>query len=124
MKTVRTKKTLKGSLENRRQRILAKAFGIDRGRVKPFHEDDRGEDRRFNTSLPGFEYDEKLHEASPYISKMVATVTLSSKGQIVIPREMRTLMNIKPGQIVDVTEKDGLVYIVPIRPKAGARRIE
>lgn len=32
-------------LKERRQRILEEIFGLDRGRVKPFTEEDRGEDR-------------------------------------------------------------------------------
>jgi AbrB family looped-hinge helix DNA binding protein len=121
MKTVRTKKVLKAPIKKRQQRILAKAFGTDREPVKPFQEDDRGEDRKFKTSLPGFEYIENLHEASRHISK-IATVTMSSKGRITIPREIRTLMNIKPGQLVDVTQKDGVVHIVPIRQSRKSER--
>jgi len=115
MKTVRTRKF---PIKNNRQEILTQAFRGDRERVKPFSEDDKGEDRRFDTSLPGFDYREESHEASRYMSK-IATVTISSKGRITIPRELRTLMNIKPGQIVDVTEKDGIISIVPIRPTRG-----
>ncbi|MCC6043205.1 MAG: VapB-type antitoxin [Candidatus Verstraetearchaeota archaeon] len=32
-------------LKEGRQRILEEVFGLDRGRVKPFTEEDRGEDR-------------------------------------------------------------------------------
>ncbi|RLG42410.1 MAG: VapB-type antitoxin [Thermoproteota archaeon] len=32
-------------LKERRQRLLEEIFGIDRNRVKPFTEEDRGEDR-------------------------------------------------------------------------------
>jgi AbrB family looped-hinge helix DNA binding protein len=53
---------------------------------------------------------------------MVATVTMSSKGRIVIPREMRTRLNIKPGQKVSITSKDGLVHIVPIRQLRRSER--
>ena len=116
MKTVRTRKF---PIKNNRQEILTQAFRGDRERVKPVTEDDRGEDRRFETSLSGFRYEEEKHEASRYLSKTLARVTLSSRGRITIPRELRTLMNIKPGQIVDVTEKDGIISIVPIRPTRG-----
>ena len=117
MKTVRARES---PIKNSRQKILGQAFGTDRERVKPFSEDDRGEDRRFKTSLPGFGYNEEEHEASRYLSKTLARVTLSSRGRITIPRELRTLMNIKPGQIVDVTEKDGIIRIAPIRPTRGS----
>lgn len=99
---------------NRRQSIFGEAFGADGERVKPFSEDDRGEDRKFKTSLAGFGYGEKRHEASRYVSKTVATVILSSKCQVVIPREMRDRLNIKPGQKVSITTKDGVIHIVPI----------
>src|SRR5260370_14272356 len=49
------------------------------------------------------------------LAKAFGTVTLSSKGQIVIPCEIRTLISIKPGEMVDVTEKDGVVHIGPSR---------
>src|SRR5260370_14674447 len=56
------------------------------------------------------------------LAKAFGTVTLSSKGQIVIPREIRTLMKIKPGQMVEVTAKDGVVHIVPIRELRKSER--
>ena len=78
MKTVKTRKILKKPINKRRQRILAKAFGTDRERVKSFHEDDRGEDRKFKSSLPGFKYREENHEASLYLSKTVG----KERGQL------------------------------------------
>ncbi|MEM2940667.1 MAG: ribbon-helix-helix protein, CopG family [Thermoproteota archaeon] len=32
-------------LVERRQRLLEEVFGVDKGRIKPFTEEDRGEDR-------------------------------------------------------------------------------
>jgi len=61
--------------EEAHQKILGEAFGIDRERVKSFNEDDRGEDQRFETSLPGFRFKEEEHEASRHLSKIVARVT-------------------------------------------------
>jgi AbrB family looped-hinge helix DNA binding protein len=122
MKATRTKKTLERHFKNRQRRILAEAFGTDRERIKPFSEDDRGEDRSFSSSPQGLRHREKRHEASMFPSKMAAIVTLDSKGRITIPREMRTPLNIKPGQLVDVTEKDGVVYIVPIRQLRRSER--
>jgi len=69
MKAGRTEKIAKRRIKSRRKIILGEAFGTDRGSVKPFSEDDRGEDRRFETSLPGFRYNEEKHEASRYLSK-------------------------------------------------------
>jgi len=116
MKTVRTKKTLKAPIKKRRQRILAKAFGTDRERVKPFSEDDRGEDRKFKTSLLGFKYKEEEHEASGYLSRTLAMVTVSSKYQLVIPKTVRASLKLKPGQKVRLIEKDGVIRLVPIPP--------
>ena len=115
MKTVRTKKILKPPINKRRQRILAKAFGTDRERVESFHEGDRGEDRRFRSFLPGFRYREGEHEASQYLSKTVARVTLSPDHRATIPRKMRARLGIQPGQKVSIRAVDGAVHIVPIR---------
>lgn len=37
--------TLRLLIKGHRRKILASAFGLDRGRIKPFGEEDRGEDR-------------------------------------------------------------------------------
>src|SRR5438128_2240935 len=119
MKTVRTRKF---PIKNNRQEILTQAFRGDREQVKAFGEDDRGEDRRFETSLPGFRYKEEKHEASRYLSKTLARVTLSSRGRVTIPREMRTRLDIKPGQMVSITAVDGAVHIVPVRQSRRSER--
>ncbi len=36
---------IRRSLKERRQGLLEEVFGVDRDRVKPFTEEDRGEDR-------------------------------------------------------------------------------
>jgi len=119
MKTVRTRKF---PIKNNRQEILTQAFRGDRERVKPVTEDDRGEDRRFETSLSGFRYEEEKHEASRYFFKTVARVTLSPEYRVTIPREIRVRLGIKPGQKVSVTAKDGAVHIVPIRQLSKSER--
>jgi len=119
MKTIRTRKS---PIKNSPQRILGPAFGTDRERVKPFSEDDRGEDRRFETFLPGFRYKEENHEASRYLFKTVARVTLSSRGRVTIPREVRTRLDIKPGQRVSITAVDGAVQIIPMRQSRRSER--
>lgn len=43
-------------------------------------------------------------------------VTLSSKYQVVIPREVRKKMDLKPGQKIVVIEKDGIVHLIPQKP--------
>ncbi len=46
----------------------------------------------------------------------MATVTVSSKYQVVIPEEVRSRLKLKPGQKVAVLEKDGIVHVIPIKP--------
>ncbi len=122
MKRVRTGKNVKMPIKNSRQRILGQAFGTDQERVKPFSEDDRGEDRRFENSLSGFRYKEEKHEASRYLSKTLARVTLFPRGRVTIPREVRARLGIKPGQTVSITAVDGAVHIVPIRQSRRSER--
>jgi len=45
----------------------------------------------------------------------VGVVTLSSKFQVVIPQEVRTKLDLKPGQKIVVVEKDGVVHLIPQR---------
>jgi len=47
---------------------------------------------------------------------MVTTVTLSSKNQIVVPREAREKLNIGPGKELLVLCKEDRVVLIP-RPK-------
>lgn len=44
----------------------------------------------------------------------MTTAQISSKYQIVIPREIRKSLNLKPGQRLQFTEKDGKIEIRPI----------
>jgi AbrB family looped-hinge helix DNA binding protein len=44
----------------------------------------------------------------------MTTSLLSTKYQIVIPKEIRKSLNLKPGQRLQVTEKDGKIEIRPI----------
>ena len=44
------------------------------------------------------------------------TVTLSSKCQLVIPREVRERLDLEPGTKLTVIEKGGIIYLVPERP--------
>jgi len=46
----------------------------------------------------------------------MSLVTLSSKFQVVIPRDVREKMHLKPGQKIFVIEKDGIVHLIPQRP--------
>lgn len=44
------------------------------------------------------------------------TVTLSSKFQVVMPREIRERMKLKPGQKLSVLAYDGQIRLLPQRP--------
>lgn len=43
-------------------------------------------------------------------------VTLSSKFQVVIPRDVREKLDLKPGQKIVVIEKDGVLHLIPQKP--------
>ena len=43
-------------------------------------------------------------------------VTVSPKYQVVIPKEIREEMDIKPGQKVDMLIYEGNIVLVPLRP--------
>jgi len=44
------------------------------------------------------------------------SVKLSPKYQIVIPRDVRESMNLRPGEEMQVFEFDGRIEVVPVRP--------
>jgi len=46
----------------------------------------------------------------------VGAVTISSKFQVVIPQDVRTKLDLKPGQKIVVVEKDRVVHLIPQRP--------
>jgi len=46
----------------------------------------------------------------------VATVTVSSKYQVVIPKDVRDRLKIQPGQKVEAFAVGGRVEFVPVRP--------
>lgn len=51
----------------------------------------------------------------------MATVTVSSKFQVVIPEEVRSKLKLQPGQKVVVVEKDGVLHLIPLRPIKDTR---
>ena len=51
------------------------------------------------------------------------TVTLSTKYQLVIPRDVRERLHLVPGAKFTVVEKGGILYLVPDRPIAEFRGI-
>jgi AbrB family looped-hinge helix DNA binding protein len=51
------------------------------------------------------------------------SVTLSTKYQLVIPREVRERLDLEPGAKLTVIEKGGVVYLIPERPLAELRGV-
>ena len=51
----------------------------------------------------------------------MATVTVSSKFQVVIPEEVRSKLKLQAGQKVVVIEKDGVVHLIPLKPIKDTR---
>ena len=51
------------------------------------------------------------------------TVTLSTKYQLVIPRDVRERLELEPGARLTVIEKGGILYLVPERPLAELRGV-
>ncbi|MFZ2208471.1 MAG: AbrB/MazE/SpoVT family DNA-binding domain-containing protein [Porticoccaceae bacterium] len=51
----------------------------------------------------------------------MTTVTVSEKYQVVIPKSVRELLQIKPGQKLDVVVYEGRAEFVPVRDLRAAR---
>lgn len=51
----------------------------------------------------------------------MATTTVSSKYQIVIPREVRERLGLKPQQRLQVLEKGGVISLIPETPSKSLR---
>jgi AbrB family looped-hinge helix DNA binding protein len=49
------------------------------------------------------------------------TITISPKFQIVIPKAIRELFRLKPGQKVTAIAYDGRIELVPVRPAKELR---
>ncbi len=45
----------------------------------------------------------------------MSNVKVSSKYQIVIPKDIRKRLKIRPGQEIGVIEKGGIAYLVPLK---------
>ena len=51
----------------------------------------------------------------------MAQTVVSSKFQIVIPKEVRKKLNLEKGQILQVVVRNGVITLVPDRPLAELR---
>lgn len=51
----------------------------------------------------------------------MAVTKVSSKYQIVIPKDVRSRANVKPGQKFQVVTKGGVITLVPDKPLAEMR---
>jgi AbrB family looped-hinge helix DNA binding protein len=54
---------------------------------------------------------------------IMARAVISPKFQIVIPKEIRERMDLHPGQVVSLIDRDGMVTLVPQRPLSELRGI-
>ncbi|MEM6273675.1 MAG: AbrB/MazE/SpoVT family DNA-binding domain-containing protein [Myxococcota bacterium] len=51
----------------------------------------------------------------------MAQATISTKYQVVIPLEVRKALKLAPGQTVQVLNKGGVIYLIPVRPTGELR---
>ena len=51
----------------------------------------------------------------------MSTVTISSKYQVVIPKDVRERLRIRPGQKVEAFAIGGRIELVPVRPLSEMR---
>jgi len=52
---------------------------------------------------------------------VLSTVTVSSKYQVVIPKDVRDRLKIRPGQKVEAFALGGRIELVPVRPMSEMR---
>jgi AbrB family looped-hinge helix DNA binding protein len=51
------------------------------------------------------------------------TATLSTKYQLVLPREIRERLRLAPGTRLTVLDKGGVIYLIPQRPLRALRGV-
>ena len=51
----------------------------------------------------------------------MTTVTISPKYQVVIPLDVRSVMDIEPGQKMQVVQYGNHIVLIPVRPIRAAR---
>jgi AbrB family looped-hinge helix DNA binding protein len=66
--------------------------------------------------------DDRLRHTEPQsIEEAMATVTISPKFQVVIPKDVRERMKLRPGQKVAVFEFENRIEFVPVRSMKSMR---
>lgn len=53
--------------------------------------------------------------------EIVPTVTVSTKYQVVIPKRFREILNIRPGQKIQILQYEGRLEFIPVRPMKSLR---
>ena len=51
----------------------------------------------------------------------MSSVTLSSKYQVVIPKDVREGLDLSPGDSIEVLALDGRIELIPVRPAKELR---
>jgi AbrB family looped-hinge helix DNA binding protein len=51
----------------------------------------------------------------PYKVRDMSQTTVSTKYQVVIPKDAREGLSLRPGQRLDVIVKGGIIHLVPVR---------
>jgi AbrB family looped-hinge helix DNA binding protein len=62
-----------------------------------------------------------LYDAIIDRERVVTTLTISPKYQVVIPKQIREKLDLRPGQRVQAIQYDGRVELVPVRPMGSMR---
>jgi AbrB family looped-hinge helix DNA binding protein len=65
--------------------------------------------------------DSPLYDATIDRERVVTTLTISPKYQVVIPKQIREKLDLRPGQRVQAIEYDDRIELVPVRAMESMR---